>query len=86
MITRTVTNIRNGGNNPIAGFAHAVTLILLIFFLAPLASDERVLGKIDKAGIFQALGSQPYHADFSGALGRYAEIDQTQGWRGVARE
>jgi hypothetical protein len=34
-----VTNIRNGGNNPIAGFAHAVTLILLIFFLATLASD-----------------------------------------------
>jgi SulP family sulfate permease len=38
-IARTATNIRNGGNSPIAGFAHAVTLILLIFFLAPLASD-----------------------------------------------
>jgi SulP family sulfate permease len=44
-------------------------------------ANERVLGKIDKAGIFHALGSQPYHADFSGALGRYAEIDKTQGWR-----
>jgi SulP family sulfate permease len=38
-IARTATNIRNGGNSPIAGFAHAVTLILLILFLAPLASD-----------------------------------------------
>src|SRR5471032_556037 len=38
-IARTATNIRNGGNSPLAGFAHAVTLILLILFLAPLASD-----------------------------------------------
>lgn len=38
-IARTATNIRNGGNSPIAGIAHSLTLILLIFFLAPLASD-----------------------------------------------
>ncbi|MBU6958243.1 STAS domain-containing protein [Pseudomonas sp. CVAP len=38
-IARTATNIRNGGNSPIAGFVHALTLILLILFLAPLASD-----------------------------------------------
>ncbi|WET09000.1 MULTISPECIES: SulP family inorganic anion transporter [unclassified Pseudomonas] len=38
-IARTATNVRNGGNSPIAGFTHALTLILLIFFLAPLASD-----------------------------------------------
>ena len=29
-IARTATNIRNGGNSPIAGFAHAVTLITLL--------------------------------------------------------
>ncbi|KFE52162.1 SulP family inorganic anion transporter [Pseudomonas syringae] len=38
-IARTATNIRNGGNSPIAGFAHALTLILLILLLAPLAAD-----------------------------------------------
>jgi len=38
-IARTATNVRNGGNSPIAGITHALTLILLIFFLAPLASD-----------------------------------------------
>jgi len=38
-IARTATNVRNGGNSPIAGITHSLTLILLIFFLAPLASD-----------------------------------------------
>ena len=38
-IARTATNIRNGGTSPIAGLAHALTLVLLISFLAPLASD-----------------------------------------------
>jgi sulfate permease, SulP family len=36
-IARTATNIRNGGNSPIAGIVHAITLILIILFLAPLA-------------------------------------------------
>ena len=36
-IARTATNIRNGGNSPIAGITHAVTLILIILLLAPLA-------------------------------------------------
>lgn len=36
-IARTATNIRNGGNSPLAGIIHAVTLILIILFLAPLA-------------------------------------------------
>ncbi|MPQ67535.1 MULTISPECIES: SulP family inorganic anion transporter [unclassified Pseudomonas] len=38
-IARTATNIRNGGNSPLAGLAHALTLVLLISFLAPLASN-----------------------------------------------
>jgi SulP family sulfate permease len=42
-------------------------------------ANEKVLGKLDKAGVLQALGSQHYHADFSGALGSYAEIDKPQG-------
>ncbi|HEY0286131.1 MAG TPA: SulP family inorganic anion transporter [Pseudomonas sp.] len=38
-IARTATNIRNGGTSPIAGLVHALTLVLLISFLAPVASD-----------------------------------------------
>lgn len=36
-IARTATNVRNGGTSPIAGIVHAVTLVLIILFLAPLA-------------------------------------------------
>lgn len=36
-IARTATNIRNGGNSPIAGIVHAGTLLLTILVLAPLA-------------------------------------------------
>lgn len=38
-IARTATNIRNGGTSPIAGIVHAVTLVLIILILAPLAED-----------------------------------------------
>ncbi|WP_223456309.1 MULTISPECIES: SulP family inorganic anion transporter [unclassified Pseudomonas] len=38
-IARTATNIRNGGTGPLAGITHAVTLVLIILFLAPLASN-----------------------------------------------
>jgi SulP family sulfate permease len=38
-IARTATNIRNGGNSPLAGVAHSVTLVAIILLLAPLASD-----------------------------------------------
>lgn len=38
-IARTATNIRNGGNSPLSGIVHALTLILVILFLAPLASN-----------------------------------------------
>jgi SulP family sulfate permease len=36
-IARTATNIRNGGTSPLAGVIHAVTLVLIVLFLAPLA-------------------------------------------------
>ncbi|WP_152219107.1 SulP family inorganic anion transporter [Pseudomonas sp. SCB32] len=38
-IARTATNIRNGGSSPLAGVTHAVTLVLILLFLAPLASN-----------------------------------------------
>src|SRR5690554_4021844 len=37
-IARTATNIRNGGNSPIAGIVHALTLVLVLILLAPLAA------------------------------------------------
>lgn len=36
-IARTATNVRNGGNSPLSGIIHSVTLILIVLFLAPLA-------------------------------------------------
>ena len=36
-IARTATNIRNGGNSPLAGVAHVLTLLLVVLVLAPLA-------------------------------------------------
>lgn len=36
-IARTATNVRNGGTAPLAGIVHAVTLVAVILFLAPLA-------------------------------------------------
>jgi SulP family sulfate permease len=38
-IARTATNIRNGGNSPLAGVVHAATLVLVLLFLAPLAAN-----------------------------------------------
>jgi SulP family sulfate permease len=37
-IARTATNIRNGGTGPLAGIMHALTLVLIVLFLAPLAT------------------------------------------------
>lgn len=37
-IARTATNVRNGGSSPLAGIVHALTLLAIILFLAPLAS------------------------------------------------
>jgi len=37
-IARTATNIRNGGNSPLAGIIHSITLVVIIIFLAPLAA------------------------------------------------
>ena len=36
-IARTATNIRNGGNSPLAGIVHSVVLLAVIVALAPLA-------------------------------------------------
>ena len=36
-IARTATNIRSGARSPIAGMTHAVTLLLILVFAAPLA-------------------------------------------------
>jgi len=36
-IARTMTNINNGGRSPIAGIIHAAMLLLIFFFLMPLA-------------------------------------------------
>lgn len=36
-LARTATNIRNGGNSPLAGIVHALTLVLVLIALAPLA-------------------------------------------------
>lgn len=38
-IARTVANIRNGGNSPIAAIVHSITLLCILVFLAPFASD-----------------------------------------------
>lgn len=38
-IARTATNIRNGGNSPIAGIVHALVLIFILMVLAPLAAN-----------------------------------------------
>lgn len=37
-IARTTTNIRNGGSSPLSGIVHSITLVLILLFLAPLAS------------------------------------------------
>lgn len=38
-IARTATNIRNGGNSPIAAIIHSIVLILVLVLLAPLAAN-----------------------------------------------
>lgn len=38
-IARTATNIRNGGTSPLAGITHALTLVAVLLFMAPLASN-----------------------------------------------
>jgi sulfate permease, SulP family len=38
-IARTATNIRNGGTGPLSGIIHSLTLVFIVLFLAPLASN-----------------------------------------------
>lgn len=37
-IARTATNVKNGGNSPLAGLVHSATLIVVMLLLAPYAS------------------------------------------------
>jgi sulfate permease, SulP family len=37
-LARTATSVRHGGNNPVAGIAHAVTIALVLIVFAPLAA------------------------------------------------
>ena len=41
-IARTATNIRTGGDSPLSGLVHCLTLLLVLLFLAPLAMDVPV--------------------------------------------
>src|SRR5690554_2744989 len=38
-IARTATNVRNGGNSPLAGIVHSIVLIFILLVLAPLAGN-----------------------------------------------
>ncbi len=38
-IARTAINIRSGGTGPLSGIVHSVTLVIIILFMAPLASN-----------------------------------------------
>jgi SulP family sulfate permease len=38
-IARTVTNVKGGGNSPIAGIVHALTLLVVVLVAAPLAQN-----------------------------------------------
>jgi SulP family sulfate permease len=38
-IARTAANIKNGAQTPVAGMIHAITLLLIILFLAPIVSQ-----------------------------------------------
>ena len=38
-IARTATNFRNGGNSPLAGVVHSLSLLLILLLLAPLAGQ-----------------------------------------------
>jgi sulfate permease, SulP family len=38
-IARTATNVRNGGNSPIAAIVHSIFLLLIILILSPLAKN-----------------------------------------------
>ena len=42
-IARTVTNVKNGGNSPIAGMVHALTLLVVMLVAAPLAALSAIL-------------------------------------------
>jgi SulP family sulfate permease len=48
-IARTAANVKTGGQTPVAGMIHSITLLLILFFLAPL------VGKIPLAALSAVL-------------------------------
>jgi len=43
-IARTVTNVESGASTPISGIVHALTLLMIVLFAAPLAKDIPLAG------------------------------------------
>jgi SulP family sulfate permease len=54
-IARTALNVRSGGRTPVAGMVHALTVLLILFALAPLA------GRIPMAALAGVLLLVAYH-------------------------
>jgi SulP family sulfate permease len=54
-IARTALNVRSGGRTPVAGMVHSLTVLLILFALAPLA------GMIPMAALAGILLLVAYH-------------------------
>jgi SulP family sulfate permease len=69
-IARTATNVRSGAKTPVAGIIHALTLLLILLFAAPLAA------KVPMAVLAAILLVVAYN------MGEWAEIPELwkQGW------
>ena len=63
-IARTATNIRSGARTPVAGIVHALTLLLILLFAAPLA---RYIPLAELAGILMIVAYN---------MGEWAEIPE----------
>jgi SulP family sulfate permease len=60
-IARTVTNVKNGGNSPVAGLVHALTLLVIMLVAAPLAGDVP-LAALSAILMFVAWNMGEWHA------------------------
>ena len=60
-IARTVTNVKNGGNSPVAGMVHALTLLVIMLVAAPLAGDVP-LAALSAILMFVAWNMGEWHA------------------------
>ena len=72
-IARTATNVRNGGNSPLAGIVHALVLVLVLLFLAPLA--EHVPLAALAAVLFVVAWNMSEVRHFAGMLRRAPRAD-----------